>query len=191
MAETRRDDPTPYAGSLAFLLSQVGAYSARRFAEQLAPLGVSPRAFGVLSNLVRDGSQTQQQLADALAIHRNRMVGLIDEVEAAGLARRHRSASDRRAFEVRLTPAGSALVKRVNALIPVLDRELGKGLSAGERDALTALLRRTADALELSAGVHPHLQSPPVQGEAGRRPTGDTSAAAGRTTHEVDSRRRS
>ena len=153
-----RGDETPYAGSLAFLLSQVGAHSAELFARQLGPLGISPRTFGVLSNLAGTGSRTQQQLADALGIHRNRMVGLIDEVEAAGLARRHRSPSDRRAFEVRLTPAGSELVERVNALIPVLDRELGKGLKAGERDELAALLRRAADALELSPGIHPYLR---------------------------------
>jgi len=86
---------------LPFLLSQVGARSAQLFAERLAPLGVSPRAYGVLSNLA--GGQTQQQLADALRIHRNNMVGLIDEMEAAGWVRRHRSSQDRRAFEIRLT----------------------------------------------------------------------------------------
>lgn len=150
---------TPYSDSLAFLLSQVGAHSALLFAQELAPLGVSPRVFGVLSNLASTGSQTQQQLADALGVHRNRMVGLIDEAEAAGLARRHRSHTDRRAFEVRLTPAGSALVKRINALIPKLDRELSKGLSPSERDRLTALLRRAADELELNPGVHPNLQA--------------------------------
>jgi DNA-binding MarR family transcriptional regulator len=112
----------------------------------------------VLSNLASTGRQTQQQLADALGVHRNRMVGLIDEVEAAGLAQRHRSRTDRRAFEVRLTPAGSALVERINALIPKLDRQLGKGLSPSEQAELAALLRRAADALELSPGVHPRLQ---------------------------------
>ena len=35
----------PYAQSLSFLVSQVGARSAQLFAELLAPLGVSPRAF--------------------------------------------------------------------------------------------------------------------------------------------------
>jgi DNA-binding MarR family transcriptional regulator len=118
----------------------------------------------VLSNLASSGTQTQQQLADALGIHRNRMVGLIDDVEAAGLARRHRSPTDRRAFEVRLTPAGSALVAQVNALIPMLDRTLGEGLSTSERDELTALLRRSADALGLSPGIHPHLQAPSATG---------------------------
>jgi DNA-binding MarR family transcriptional regulator len=152
-------NPTPYAGSLSFLVSQVGARSAQVFEERLAPLGVSPRAFGVLSNLARAGSQTQQQLADALGIHRNNMVGLVDHLEAAGWARRHRSQQDRRAFDVRLTPAGSALVARVNRMIPGLDGEIGQGLSGREQATLIALLQRVATTLELSPGVHPHLRA--------------------------------
>ncbi|MDQ2894536.1 MAG: MarR family transcriptional regulator [Actinomycetota bacterium] len=151
--------PTPYATSLAFLLSQVGARSAQMFAERLAPLGLSPRAFGVLSNLASGGSQTQQQLADALGIHRNNMVGLMDEMEAAGWAQRHRSERDRRAFDVRLTSAGAALVSRVNRLIPRLDAALEEGLTESERDTIVALLQRVADTLDLTPGIHPHLRS--------------------------------
>lgn len=152
--------PTPYADSLAFLLSQVGARSAQIFAERLAPLGVSPRAFGVLSNLASMGSQTQQQLADALGIHRNNMVGVIDDLEAAGWAKRHRSDRDRRAFDVRLTKAGSDLVARVNKLIDAFEDELAESLSASERETVVTLLQRVAATLELRPGVHPNLRGP-------------------------------
>jgi DNA-binding MarR family transcriptional regulator len=151
--------PPPYASSLAFLLSQVGARSAQIFAERLSPLGLSPRAFGVLSNLVSAGSQTQQQLANALGIHRNNMVGLIDEMEAAGWVRRHRSQRDRRAFDVRPTRTGTALVSRANELIPALDAELGEELTHSERATIVALLLRVAATLELSPGIHPHLRT--------------------------------
>lgn len=152
--------PTPYAHSLPFLLSQVGAGTAQVFAERVTPLGVSPRAFGVLSNLASTGSQTQQQLADALGIHRNNMVGVIDDLEAAGWAKRHRSERDRRAFDVRLTQAGHELVARVNALIVTLEAELLEDLSERERDTIVALLQRVATTLELSPGVHPSLRGP-------------------------------
>jgi DNA-binding MarR family transcriptional regulator len=152
--------PTPYADSLAFLLSQIGARSAQIFTERLAPLGISPRAFGVLSNLASTGSQTQQQLADGLGIHRNNMVGVIDDLEAAGWARRHRSVRDRRAFDVRLTKAGSDLVGRVNKVIGAFEAELTSDLSAHERETVVRLLQRVAATLELSPGVHPHLRGP-------------------------------
>ncbi len=151
--------PTSYAESLAFLLSQVGARSAQIFAERLAPLGVSARAFGVLSNLAAAGSQTQQQLADALGIHRNNMVGLIDDLEAAGWAQRHRNQQDRRAFDVRLTTSGSALVSNVNELIPALEDEVGQGLSERERATMVALLQRVASTMALRPGIHPHLRA--------------------------------
>ena len=85
------------------------------------------------------------------------MVGLIDDLEAAGWVRRHRSTTDRRAFDVRLTRSGSATVTRVTRLIPALDQELGQGLSATEQATLVALLQQLAGTHELSRGVHPHL----------------------------------
>jgi DNA-binding MarR family transcriptional regulator len=142
---------------MAFLLSQIGARSAQMFAERLAPLGVSPRAYGVLSNLAVRSSQTQQQLADALGIHRNNMVGLIDDMESAGWVQRHRSATDRRAHDVRLTAAGSALVARVDSLLPDLEDALGAGLTGEQRRTLVALLERVARTVDLSPGVHPQL----------------------------------
>ena len=168
--------PASYAESLSFLVSQVGARSAQIFAEWLAPLGVSPRAFGVLSNLSSTGGQSQQQLADTLGMHRNNMVGLIDELEAAGWVRRHRNQRDRRAFDVRLTRAGSAVVSRINNLIPALDREIGHGLTGGEQHTMVALLQQMASALDLSPGIHPGLsglpRSHPAPGPPGgpRRP---------------------
>jgi DNA-binding MarR family transcriptional regulator len=152
---------TDYADSLSFLLSQIGARSAQLFSARLEPLGIAPRAFAVLSNLALSAEQNQQQLADALGIHRNAMVALIDEMEAAGLVRRHRSNKDRRAFDVRPTARGRSVVARVNRLIGELDEELGRGLSGPERDTLVALLKRQAQALGLRPGIHPHLSARP------------------------------
>lgn len=120
---------------------------------------MSPRAFGVLSNLTGPSSQTQQQLADALGMHRNNMVGLIDEMEAAGWVRRHRSPQDRRAFEVRLTSSGSTFVARVTELIPALEGQLGQALTESERHAMVRLLKQLACGLDLAPGVHPHLRA--------------------------------
>ncbi len=151
--------PPSYAESLSFLLTQVGGRSAQLFAERLAPLGLSPRAFGVLSNLASEPGQTQQQLADALGIHRNNMVGLIDEMEAAGWVRRERSVTDRRAFNLHLTRTGTGLVARVGKVIPALDQELGSAIGKSDRQTFIRVLRELAAALELAPGVHPYLRT--------------------------------
>lgn len=148
-----------YQESLAFLLSQVGARSAELFADRLRPLGLSPRAFGVLSNLNVSEDQTQQQLADALGIHRNNMVGLIDKMESEGWVRRHRSEQDRRAFNIRLTDTGRTLVNRVQETIVVLEQTVTSDLSTEERATMAALLQRLATRLELVPGVHPNLRN--------------------------------
>jgi DNA-binding MarR family transcriptional regulator len=148
-----------HAASLSFLLSQIGAQSARMFAADLAPLGVTPRTYGVLSNLVHTDGQTQQQLADALGIHRNNMVSLIDDLEAAGWVRRQRHNQDRRAFKIRLTDDGAQVVRRVEDLLPALDDRIGGGLEPHERQTLVALLEDIAHHLGLSPGVHPHLST--------------------------------
>jgi DNA-binding MarR family transcriptional regulator len=183
--------PAPYAQSLSFLVSQVGARSAQLFAQLLAPLGVSPRAFGVLSNLSSTGGQSQQQLADTLGIHRNNMVGLIDELEAAGWVRRRRSQQDRRAFDVRLTLTGSALVSRINDLIPVLDAEVGQGLTGSEQHTMVALLQQMAAALDLRPGIHPGLSGLPRRHPHPDRPVGHAGppdAAPGDTTTDPATR---
>lgn len=147
-------DPTAYGDSLAFLLSQIGSRSGQLFAERLAPLGIAPREFAVLSHIA-SRARTQQELADLLGIHRNNMVSLIDAMEASGWVGRHRSETDRRAFEIRPTPAGLELVAAVNVQVPLLDLALAAGLSDSERAELMGLLTRIADSLGLAAAVHP------------------------------------
>lgn len=148
-----------YSRSLAFLLSQVGAESAGMFARRLEPLGISPRAFAVLSHLSRDDGRPQQQLADALSIHRNVMVGLIDQLERDGWVRRHRGIADRRVFEIRLTPEGREIAERAERVVPALDDELAASLTERQRAQLTAQLERLARALGLERGIHPGLAS--------------------------------
>jgi DNA-binding MarR family transcriptional regulator len=155
---TDDDGTVPFADSLPFLVSQVGARVAELFAQRLAPLRVTPRAYAVMSHLAREAGQTQQRLSDLLGIHRNSMVALIDELEAAGWVRRHRSAQDRRAFELRLTPAGVALLARIDGLQAELEREVGGGLSATEHEKLVALLGQLAQSLGLARGMHPSLR---------------------------------
>jgi DNA-binding MarR family transcriptional regulator len=127
------------------------------FADRVRELGIRPRQFAVLSHVAFGELRTQQQLADLLGIHRNNIVALIDEMEAAGWVERHRGESDRRVFEIRPTAAGLEIVAAVNELIPVIDDELLGSLSAAQRRQLTAALRTVADDLGLAAAVHPYV----------------------------------
>src|SRR5580704_17824082 len=94
---------TGRVGQLLFVAQQAAQALA---VERLEPLGLSPRAWGVLSTLAESGPLTQIELATTMSIDRTAMVYLIDELEAQTLVERVRSPQDRRAFLIHLTPSG-------------------------------------------------------------------------------------
>lgn len=161
--ETMSDTPENPAGKplterAGFLISQLGFYAASRFAERLAPLGLQPRHFGLLTHLSQADGQTQQRLADTMGIHRNVMVGLIDDLEDRGLVQRRRHPADRRAHAVHLTAAARDLLVQAQQAADEHDAELLAPLHDADRACLIALLQRVAASTALRTGVHPGLQ---------------------------------
>src|SRR5437763_9998203 len=97
-------------------LLAVAAQAAQTLAtDRLTPLGLSPRAWGVLSTLVESGPRTQIALATATGTDRTAMVYLLDELERDGLVERVRNPDDRRSYLIHLTRKGSALQRKAAA----------------------------------------------------------------------------
>ena len=141
----------------SFLLSQLGLQSAQRFTAALAPLGITPNRFGVLAQLARQEGRTQQELATALGLHRNSMVGMIDDLEARGLVERRRHPDDRRAYAIHLTPAARDVLATGELIADELEETMLGVLGPEERAALVATLTRLVAAAGYRAGVHPGL----------------------------------
>ncbi len=160
-----------FDGYSAFLLSQLGHHIADRFADGLSPLGLRPAHFGVLSHLKEADGRSQQQLADLLRIHRNAMVGLVDDLEAAGLVRRAPHPEDRRAHAVHLTDRGLTTLREAGAVASRLEAATLAPLDDAERAQLADLLRRVADHADLPPGVHPGLNRRPPRRPAEESPT--------------------
>jgi len=75
---------------------------------------LSPSQFNVLNLLARQPAGcTQIELSRQLIMHRSNVTGLIDRLEQRGLLKRNDDASDRRAYCVRLTAAGKALLREI------------------------------------------------------------------------------
>lgn len=155
---TQRAPIPPLTGRASFLLSQLGTRSAQEFANRLAPLGMRPSHFGLLMHLSQDEGQSQQQLADAMGIHRNVMVGLVDDLENRGLIERRRHPTDRRAHALHLTAAAHDLLPRARRAADEQETQLLAGIDEADRNHLIALLQRLADHAGLSPGVHPGLR---------------------------------
>src|SRR4051812_33511380 len=98
--------PEPLASAPGFLLSWNGQRIAHYFAAALAPLGLRPPQFGILTLVDRVPGSTQRELVERSMIDPSTMVALIDELEELGFAERRPHPQDRRKHAVYLTTQG-------------------------------------------------------------------------------------
>jgi DNA-binding MarR family transcriptional regulator len=131
-----------FAGQLFFRLWRA---SHTRIAEGLETIGLTPASFGLLNLLGARSAATQRELGSAMGIDPSTMVSLLDELEAAGLAKRRPHPTDRRAREVVITPKGRRLLERGRQLALRVEDEVLGGLNEAERRELLRLLRRALD----------------------------------------------
>jgi DNA-binding MarR family transcriptional regulator len=144
--------------TLTFLLSQVGAHVAQRFAKRIGELGLYPPQFRVMNAVDAAEGQSQQAIAEAIGAPPSRMVAIVDELEQRGLVERRPHASDRRVRTLYLTGEGHELLGRGRRIALECEAEIADGLSQADRDRLVRLLRKLVDAQGIGAGVHPGLR---------------------------------
>jgi DNA-binding MarR family transcriptional regulator len=142
---------------VSFLVSQLGLQSAQAFTAALAPLGLTPNRYGILMNVARQEGRTQQELATALGLHRNSMVGLIDDLEKSGLVERRRHPNDRRAYAIHLTRAAGVVGAAATRLADEQEEAMLRHLDADDRATLLAILSRMVERGGYRPGVHPGL----------------------------------
>jgi DNA-binding MarR family transcriptional regulator len=131
-----------FAGQLFFRLWRANH---TRITQSLESIGLTPASFGLLNLLGARSGGTQRELGSAMGIDPSTMVSLLDELEAAGLAKRRPHPKDRRAREVVITSKGRRLLERGRQMALQVEDEVLGGLNAGERRELLRLLRRALD----------------------------------------------
>jgi DNA-binding MarR family transcriptional regulator len=146
--------------TLAFLLSQVGVYSARRFAQRIAAVDLEPPLFRILNVVDLIEGSAQQSIGEAIEVPPSRMVALVDELERRGLIERRPDPSDRRIRALYLTRKGRRLLSRARQVAAEHEEELTRGMSTTDRARLTELLQGIVERQELGPGVHPGLSDP-------------------------------
>jgi DNA-binding MarR family transcriptional regulator len=145
----------PLKSGPAFLLSQVGAHAATRFAERLARLEMTPPEAGILRVLSSEPGMTQRALAERLGVFPSRLVLLLDELAKRGWLERHATPKDRRSNALRLTNAGAAQLEAVGRVAREHQEDLCGALDDTERAQLRELLEKIAAQQKLTPGVHP------------------------------------
>jgi DNA-binding MarR family transcriptional regulator len=144
--------------SVGFLLSQLGFFTSKGFMEALEPLGIGPREFLLMRFVAASDGQSQQALAERLAVPPSRMVALVDHLEDAGLVERRPDPEDRRVRGLYLTRTGRGVLKRASEVAIEHETRLCAGINREEREQLIDLLQKLQSAQTELGGVHPGLQ---------------------------------
>ncbi len=132
-----------------YLETLVG-YNARRaalavigvFLPEMAPFGLRPVDFSVLSLIAHNPGITSRQLCAALDILPPNLVGMIKSLEKRNLIEKREHPSDKRAQGLHLTDHGQQLQAQAEAKATELELDVTQRLTAAERQTLIRLLRK-------------------------------------------------
>src|SRR5438876_9322023 len=112
------------------------------FEARAAELDITAPQFQVLHRLWEgDGILTSALMRD-ICSDGGTITGLLDRLEAKGLIRRERSADDRRAVQVFLTPAGRALEVPLMGILTAINEQALESFRPEERSQLLGALKR-------------------------------------------------
>ena len=88
------------------------------------------------------------EISDRQGTSRNTISSLIRELEDEGLIERHLNKTDRRKFNICLTPSGQAVVQEHSSKHMHMIAQCFEGLSAEEKNQLNQILAKLAENLE-------------------------------------------
>ncbi len=133
----------------AYLQTLMG-YNARRaalsiielFLERLAPYGLKPVDFSVMSTIQHNPGVTSRQLCATLNLLPPNLVGLIQSLESRGLIERKPHPHDGRAVGLHATAKGQALMVQAEQTASDLENEKTAKLTPAQRKTLLTLLQK-------------------------------------------------
>jgi DNA-binding MarR family transcriptional regulator len=150
---TKTSPPAPKVGegfpeelrsSALFLLKRLGMKAKEQSLVAYEEAGLHPYHHAILAVLDQGSRETQGAIADALGYDKGQLVGLLDELEEAGLIARKRDQADRRRHVVKMTPAGRKALAKARRLSAELEDDFMASLDDKERAQLHALLVKLA-----------------------------------------------
>src|SRR6187402_1314897 len=123
------------------------ALTARSIAAS-APHGLPTGSLTVLALIAANPGSSQSALARSAGLNKSALVGIVDQLEAKGLAARDRSTSDRRRNQISVTPAGEAAMQALFVAVAAEEGAVRDTLGPADLAVLLRLLDRAIAALE-------------------------------------------
>lgn len=131
---------------VGYQLAQAQIVTDRVFDEQMAEIGLRRLAFTVLALVQANPDVTARQLARALGVTPPNITVCLDQLQARALVARSRSELDGRLQHLRLTRAGTQLLRQAAQQLREGERTALAVLSDAERALLVELLHKVARA---------------------------------------------
>jgi DNA-binding MarR family transcriptional regulator len=128
---------------LCWLLSRASHALTTELTAALEEVGISPRTHSVLATAMT-GDYSQSEIARLVGLDKTTMVVTIDELEAAGLAERRPSSSDRRARVIAVTEAGEQTVREADKVLDRVRDDVLSALTPDEREIFLSALSTLA-----------------------------------------------
>lgn len=132
--------PARLPGMVGYVLRRTQLAVFRDFLLATEHLAITPAQFSLLTVAAERPGLKQTDLALALDVKRANMVAMLDAMETRGLVTRKPVPHDARSHSVEITPAGRALLRRLDAAIDAHEAKITAGLGAEGRARLLALL---------------------------------------------------
>ncbi len=126
------------------LIRRLNQHSTAVFQSYLKAAGhdITSVQFLALETLAQNPGLDQATLAAQIAYDRATIGGVVKRLEQKELIKRQYSTTDRRAFQLRLTDEGRALLDKMRPIVASLQSDILEGLSAQERDIFIKLMQK-------------------------------------------------
>ena len=123
------------------------------FRRRIAHTGATPDQFTAMRSLLEGDAKgmTQCQLTEAMSSDPNTIASLLERMEKAGWVERKRHETDRRAYRIKLKPAGKRKYEELRLLAVGLQVDVLEALPTERREAFLQELSLVADACRAAA----------------------------------------
>jgi DNA-binding MarR family transcriptional regulator len=125
-----------------YLFGQIYGRRDQQLAKSLRPFGLSVPQWRVLGALTDLGTCTINRLSDLTVVDRTTLSRTLDRMERNGLVARKRVETDKRSYEIRLTAAGRAMLRRIWPVMSYHNARATAGLSPREMAQLRAIIEK-------------------------------------------------
>lgn len=126
--------------NIGFVIGDMSRLIRRTFDKRAKVIGVTRPQWRVLTWLQRHEGINQSALADMLELDAMTLCRMVDRLQAAEMVERRADPGDRRAWQLFLTPKGTALTAQLTPIGEQLLQEAMHDLSANDQEQLQHLL---------------------------------------------------